>query len=269
MYHFVYKTTNLINGKFYIGVHSTLNLADEYLGSGIVLKRAFKKYGKDNFNREILKILPSREAAFSLEKALVQESQVNAKECYNRALGGYGGNLGEVNGMYGKTHSKEARAKIREAATGRVSCRKGKVHTSETKALMGKKAKERLKNPENNGMYGKKHSKESLRKMKDAQKGEKHWAFGKTGEKCHNYGRKHSDEAKAKMSASRKGHCNIAPAPGKSNPRWKGYWITPFGTFETCQQAADKLKKSRKTIREYCNSGKFPEWYISKELNNG
>lgn len=49
IYHIVYETTNLINGKIYRGVHSTNNINDGYLGSGIKFGRALKKYGKSNF----------------------------------------------------------------------------------------------------------------------------------------------------------------------------------------------------------------------------
>lgn len=42
----VYKTTNIINGKYYIGVHKTTNPNDSYLGSGKAIKEAIKKYGK-------------------------------------------------------------------------------------------------------------------------------------------------------------------------------------------------------------------------------
>ena len=55
MFYTVYKTTNLINSKIYVGLHVTSNLEDDYLGSGSQLKSAVKKYGKENFKRETLK----------------------------------------------------------------------------------------------------------------------------------------------------------------------------------------------------------------------
>lgn len=52
-YFFIYKTTNLINGKYYIGMHATNNLEDDYLGSGTYLRRSVKKHGKESFKKEI------------------------------------------------------------------------------------------------------------------------------------------------------------------------------------------------------------------------
>ena len=48
MKHFIYRTTNLLNGKFYVGRHSTTNMNDGYFGSGIVLKKAIEKYNVSN-----------------------------------------------------------------------------------------------------------------------------------------------------------------------------------------------------------------------------
>lgn len=49
----IYKTTNLVNGKIYVGQHYT-SADDGYLGSGNILIQSIKKYGKENFIREIL-----------------------------------------------------------------------------------------------------------------------------------------------------------------------------------------------------------------------
>jgi len=66
MKHFVYITTNLINGKQYIGDHSTYNLEDGYIGSGkTALIPAIKKYGKQNFQRKILEFFDTKEDAFN------------------------------------------------------------------------------------------------------------------------------------------------------------------------------------------------------------
>ena len=61
MYYLIYKTTNLINNKFYIGMHGTNNLEDGYLGSGKIILSAIRLYGKENFIREILYYCESEE----------------------------------------------------------------------------------------------------------------------------------------------------------------------------------------------------------------
>ena len=54
MYYLIYRTTNLLNGKYYVGAHRTTKKNDDYLGSGVALKRAIKKYGRENFSKEIV-----------------------------------------------------------------------------------------------------------------------------------------------------------------------------------------------------------------------
>ena len=90
MFYTVYKTTNLINSKIYVGLHVTSNLEDDYLGSGSQLKSAIKKYGKENFKREYIKICNSPEEMYELEADIVNEDFVKRSDTYNMKTGGTG-----------------------------------------------------------------------------------------------------------------------------------------------------------------------------------
>lgn len=87
-YHYFYKITNLINGHFYYGVHNTNNLEDGYMGSGNRLQYAYKKYGIENFNKEILKYFDTSKEAFEYEAEIVTEDLVKDNNCYNQKMGG-------------------------------------------------------------------------------------------------------------------------------------------------------------------------------------
>ena len=89
-YHYFYKITNLINNHFYYGVHNTNNLDDGYMGSGKRLHIAYKKYGIENFKKEILKYFDTKEEAFEYEAEIVNENLINNDNCYNMKLGGTG-----------------------------------------------------------------------------------------------------------------------------------------------------------------------------------
>lgn len=91
---YVYETTNLINGKRYIGVCVTKNKrkAELYLGSGILLLRSIKKYGRDNFKKEIIKEFITEKDAREYERYLILEmNAVDSDDYYNLTPGGYGG----------------------------------------------------------------------------------------------------------------------------------------------------------------------------------
>lgn len=88
---YVYKITNKKNNKFYIGVHKGDFPNDGYCGSGIAIKQALKKYGKEAFTREVLFLFKTKEEAYLKEKELVTESVINNRLCYNMKTGGYGG----------------------------------------------------------------------------------------------------------------------------------------------------------------------------------
>lgn len=109
-YNFVYKTTNLVNGKIYIGVHSTTNLNDRYLGSGNRLALAFEKYGMENFSRDILEFFDTREECYKREAELVNTDFILRSDTYNITEGGYGV----------RTHSPEGLQKLSEYAKNKA-----------------------------------------------------------------------------------------------------------------------------------------------------
>jgi hypothetical protein len=84
----VYKITNNINGKIYVGCHQTTNLNDGYMGSGNLIRKAIKKYGVENFEKEYVHIFNSPEEMFDCEANIVNEDFVKRKDTYNIITGG-------------------------------------------------------------------------------------------------------------------------------------------------------------------------------------
>lgn len=170
MYFIVYKTTNLINGKYYIGCHKTKNLDDGYLGSGKLLKQAIEKYGFSNFTREILFEAQNEQEMFEKEKEFVKTNQEDSNS-YNLKTGGNGGfDWINNNSSYslrnqekaasarrGAPCSEEHKRKISQANRGRtrVPTRgfQGKTHTTHTKMVMSEKAKVRKVNSQSGTMW--------------------------------------------------------------------------------------------------------------------
>ncbi len=178
MYGFIYITTNLINGRQYIGQHKG-DGEDNYLGSGSLLKLAINKYGKENFKREVLEFAFTKEELDELERYYIALAQATTdSKFYNIHEGGNGGNTmvgwseadkedfkkkmsevtsGELNGMYGRNHSEETRNKI-----------------SETRRI----------NLQDESHYL--HSQEFRNKMKEVTMGEKNGNYGNKGDKAKN-----------------------------------------------------------------------------------
>ena len=133
---YVYMITNIINGKKYIGVSMKCDEKSlkKYFGSGIVIKEAIKKYGKDNFKKEILEKFNSEVEAREYEKQLINDlNAINDSEYYNLVSGGYGG------AVKGRTVSEETKKKISQSLKGH----KNYIPTDEHKKKLSEKFKGR------------------------------------------------------------------------------------------------------------------------------
>lgn len=157
-YHYGYKITNKQSGKYYYGVHSTDNLEDGYFGSGIALRKAIQKEGKEFFSKEIVKTFKSRQEALDWERELVTESLISDKNCYNLKTGGE--NTVE--------YSDESRKRM-------SASHKGRKLSEETKRKMSKSRTGRKLTPEQveairERMRGKHYSRESVQKSLETRK---------------------------------------------------------------------------------------------------
>lgn len=135
----IYKTKNTINGKFYVGKDTKNN--PDYYGSGLILNKAIKKYGKENFIKEVLEFCSTKEELNEREIFWINELSATTLG-YNIALGGAGGDtltmnpnleeirkkfIGEKNHYFNKKHSEETKIKISKSQTGRKAWNKDKV----------------------------------------------------------------------------------------------------------------------------------------------
>jgi len=119
---FIYITTNMVNGKKYIGQRKFTIKWKAYLGSGIFLKESIKKYGRANFSKEIVALTYSKEESDYLEKEFIKNhNAVKSDNYYNLSSGG-----GVTTS--GRPLSEETKEKIRQSKLGLH-------HTEETKRM--------------------------------------------------------------------------------------------------------------------------------------
>ncbi len=185
---FIYKVTNTVNGKIYIGkwmgksIQTRWNkhVADARLSRGCpLLGAAIRKYGPEGFVVEEICLALSREALSELEKmCIAQYHSCERKFGYNLTRGGDGAALGELNPMWGKTHTEEVKAQLR-------TLRLGSTQTADTKRKISEASR-----GERNGFYGRTHSKKTLAVL---------------AEKCPHYGRVVSASTREKLSRAHTG----------------------------------------------------------------
>jgi hypothetical protein len=264
----VYKTTNLVNQKIYIGVHHQKFhfpiLFEGYLGSGMALNMAIKKYGKENFIRETLFVYYTSEEAYAKEREIVNKAFIARKDTYNCCGGGMGPSFhseetkkklskigktkkGELNSFYDKEHTEETKQKIGDANRGRK-------HTEEAKKKMSLS-----RSGENHPMYGKHHTEETKQKISKKNAGKK--KPPRTEEHKRNNalaikGYKHTDTAKQNMSKAHLGtkheivkcpHCNKEGGkPAMTRNHFDNCLLKPNQDIERI-----KMERRRKTHKKH------------------
>ena len=218
---YVYKITNTVNGKAYIGIsvnEPTQGRIKEHLsGRGNrIIARAVKKYGKEVFTYEILEENVFDEFLPDLEVAYIANFNTVVPNGYNLTSGGEVAKTlsdetrckisdtltGEKNPNFGKPMSDEQRKQISESMTGQ----KRKPHSAKTRRKMSESNKGKTVSAEarrkiSEGLKGRIVPAKTRRKMSEAREGQKNPAYGK---KPHNFGKPLPEEQRRKISMSKR-----------------------------------------------------------------
>jgi group I intron endonuclease len=174
MYYTIYKITNQIDGKFYVGSHKTKDLNDNYMGSGKYLKRAIEKYGIKNFSKEILFVFDTPEEMYDKEKEIVNEDFLTTENTYNLKIGGFGGwdhtNYTPFDGSeYHKKFSQKGAEKFCELFNNDLNFRENWLKNIK---IVQQNAVKKNKEKYPNGIWhGKKHTTETKNKISLSSKG--------------------------------------------------------------------------------------------------
>ncbi len=253
---FVYLTTNIVNGKIYVGQHEIKDLKfnDSYIGSGgRRFKNALNKYGRSKFKRKILKVCFTTNQLNGYETYFIKKLRATdpkigynqlpgpthllnpsklpeVKKIKSQKLSGKNnpmfGRRGKLHPNYGKKRTPEQIAKIsgeNNPMFGKTSPFKGKHLSEKARKTLSEKAKARLKNKENHPFFGRHHSEGAKKRLSEINSGENNYWFG----------RQHSSDTIEKMKQSSLG----GKRAGSNNGAYGKIWITngiesKFGNFD-------------------------------------
>lgn len=161
MKYFIYKTTNILNNKIYIGQHSCSCENCSYIGSGVAISKAIKKYGAQNFKKEILFEFSTFEEMNQKEVDLVNEDFILRSDTYNL----------KTDGSLGSRHSIKTIEKISVSKTGKIYDKNHRDAIS--KSLVGRKIDPEVVERTRKSNTGKKRSHQSCKNISNARKGKK------------------------------------------------------------------------------------------------
>lgn len=186
MYGIIYKTTNLVNGKIYVGQHiCETDEFDGYLGSGVKLRAAIRYYGPENFKRETLRVCDTQLQLDAWEMLYIKKLRSADKRIGYNILPGSANKFGSGNpaklpeirrkmslAAKQRLSSPEARAAIKRRMTGRKQSKDSKAKKS--KALIGRIISAEHREKISRALKGKKKTPEHVNKVAQALRGKHH-----------------------------------------------------------------------------------------------
>lgn len=183
MFYTIYKVTNKLNNKIYIGKHQTKDLNDGYMGSGYLIKSAIEKHSIENFEKEILFQFDNEYDMNTKEAELVTKEFVKEDTNYNLCPGGKGG-FGYINtngiGLY-INKSTEGKEKTIISAIKNISKANTLDRYDEKIENLKKANSKRVQKYPDGAFKGKTHTSETRRKIAEANSkmiGSKNSQFG-------------------------------------------------------------------------------------------
>lgn len=205
-HYLIYKITNTVTGKIYIGAHRTNNPQDRYMGSGVALRNSIKKYGRQFFKKEILASFNTPEEMYEAEAVIVNEDFVTRKDTYNVIVGG-------ANTLWTESTDEE---RTNWAKLGRRRANATGAHVKGSK-------------------------KHHLLLQTDPEYAINYWkavAEGRIGSNCGFAGQRHTEESKQKISKA-----NSVTHRGTGNPNFGKKWMYNPDTKESKPIPKNQVKQ--------------------------